>query len=128
MDRVENQTWVQLAEQKASEKSESRISTFNMAAGDTRDIPLSSARPCPSTHKPPGQFNHLGALFGLVAWTNYLGGSSWESAIHQCETFESMPKVVHGIDCGARLAHFVVVTVLACIVSGYVFGAALSQP
>jgi len=39
-----------------------------------------------------------------------------------------MPKVVHGIDCGARLAYFVLVTVLACTVSGYVFGAALSQP
>lgn len=47
--------------------------------------------------------------------------------MHQCEIFESMPKVVHGIDCGGRLAFFVAVAVLACIVFGYVCGAALSR-
>jgi len=99
-----------------------------MAEGDSADSPVSAAPSRLSAYTPNNPFNYIGALFGLVAWTNYFGISCWESAIHQCEIFESMPKVVHGIDCGGRLAYFVVVTVLACIVSGYVFGAALSQP
>lgn len=98
-----------------------------MTEGNSADGPVSAATSRLSPHTPHQPFNYLGALFGLVAWTNYFGISCWDNAIHQCGIFESMPKVVHGIDCGGRLAFFAAVAGLACILSGYAIGAALSS-
>lgn len=121
-----NSVSVQQTNSEPFEKSRVRILKFNMAEGDSADSPVSAAPSRLSAHTPNKSFNYLGALFGLVAWTKHFGISCWASAIHQCEIFESMPKVVHGIDCGGRLAFFVPVAVLACSLSGYLVGAAIT--
>lgn len=44
-----------------------------------------------------------------------------------CETFETNPKIVRGVDCGGKLGFFVSVAGLGYLICGYVVGAVFAM-